>query len=99
VTSGVRQEGVISPWPFAIYMDDLFGELMKKGVGCHVIDMFMAAIFYADDVCLMAPTRSAMQILLDVCQTYADYWCVKYNEKKTKVMVTGKDIRILIAVL
>ena len=39
----------------------------------------------------MSPTRKAMQTLLDTCSKYADYWCIKYNENKSKMMYFGKD--------
>ena len=59
-------------------------------LGCHLADLFIACIFYADDVCLLAPTRHAMQELLNACSEYASLWCIKYNDKKTKVMYFGK---------
>ena len=73
-----------------MYMDDLVVELKLKGVGCHIINVFLACILYADDVCLIAPSRSAMQDILDICSTYAEDWCIWYNEKKTKIMAFGK---------
>ena len=91
VPSGVRQGGVLSPLIFNVYMDDLVGDLRSSGVGCHILDVFIAAILYADDLCLLAPTRSSMQCLLDICQSYAKYWCIAYNTKKTKCMLFGKE--------
>ena len=91
VPSGVRQGGVLSPKIFNGYMDDLVEELRLTGVGCHIIDYFVAAILYADDLCLLAPSRQSMQLLLDICQSYADRWCIRYNAKKTKCMIFGKD--------
>ena len=32
-----------------------------------------------------------MQVLLNTCSEYADYWCIRYNETKTKMMFFGKD--------
>ena len=92
VISGVRQGGVLSAKFWALYMNDLVQMLKKTGHGCHIIDLFIACVFYADEVCLMAPTRKAMQTLLDTCSRYAETWCIKYNEKKTKVMYFGKNI-------
>ena len=41
------------------------------GVGCHVAGMYLGAVVNADDVLLMAPSRSAMQLMLNQCQDYA----------------------------
>ena len=83
IISGVRQGGVLSAKFWAVYMDELIKELRKKKIGCHIIETFIACVLYADDVCLLAPTRKAMQILLDTCSEYAHMWCIKYNSKKT----------------
>ena len=91
VTSGVRQGGVLSPRLFLLYVDDLINALRKSGVGCHIIDMFVAAIMYADDLALLAPTRS-LQTLLDICYAYGVQWCISYNPTKTNVMVFGKHV-------
>ena len=75
---------------WAVYMDELIANLRKKKIGCHLIEVFIACVLYADDVCLLAPTWKAMQTLLDACSDYAHTWCIKYNHKKTKVMYLGK---------
>jgi len=90
VASGVRQGGVLSAKIFAIYMDGLVLALRNTKYGCHIADIFIASVLYADDLCLLAPTREAMQILLDTCSEYAEYWCIKYNDKKSKLMFFGK---------
>ena len=91
VISGVRQGGVLSAKFWAVYMDDLVCRLRLTHKGCYIADLFIACVLYADDVCLMAPTCKAMQSLLDTCSEYADYWCIKYNEKKSKMMYFGRD--------
>ena len=91
VISGVRQGGVLSAKFWAIYMDDLVLKLRNTKKGCHIVELFIACILYADDVCLLAPTRKSMQILLDTCSEYASTWCIKYNEKKSKIMYLGKN--------
>ena len=91
VVSGVRQGGVLSAKFWSVYMDDLVSQLRRTGTGCHIVDLFVACVLYADDVCLMAPTRKAMQVLLNTCAEYAEYWCIKYNENKSKMMIFGKN--------
>ena len=34
--SGVRQAGVLSPYLFAVYVDDVLQRLKKCGLGCHI---------------------------------------------------------------
>ena len=64
VLNGTRQGSVLSPCIFALYMDELLEELMKLGVGCHIGNVFFGAASFADDVILMAPSRSAMQMMI-----------------------------------
>ena len=90
VISGVRQGGVLSARFWAVYMDDLIKKLRRSGMGCHITNFFIACILYADDVCLLAPSRKSMQILLDICSDYAASWCIKYNDRKSKLMYFGK---------
>ena len=37
LTNGVKQGAVLSPILFTIYIDGLFYELKRAGVGCHII--------------------------------------------------------------
>ena len=90
VLTGTKQGGVISPRIFTMYMDELIARLRKRGIGCHIIDLFVACILYADDLCLVAPTRGALQEMLDICQEYCTEFCLSFNVKKSKVMLFGK---------
>ena len=94
VPSGVRQGGVLSPYLFVVYMDDLFQILRNMKHGCHILDLFVACIMYADDICLLAPCRSALQSLLDACENYGNTWCITYNPLKCKLMAFGSRITL-----
>ena len=83
VLTGTKQGGVISPRIFTLYVDDLIARLRKRGIGCHIIDLFLACLFYADDLCLIAPTRSALQELINCCQEYCAEFCLSFNVKKS----------------
>ena len=52
-------------------MDDPLQSLRDLGVGCHIGDIFVGAAGFADDIILMAPSRSAMKNMLEVCEKYA----------------------------
>ena len=75
---------------WAVYMDGLIERLRQSGMGCRIVDYFIAGILYADDVCLLAPSRKAAQKLLNICSDYAHSWCIMYNERKSKLMYFGK---------
>ena len=46
---------------------------------------------FADDLCLIAPTRKAMQMMLDICQDYCLEFCLSFNAKKSKSLFFGKN--------
>ena len=90
VPTGVKQGGVLSPRLFTVYIDDLIKCLRKKGVGCHILNFFVASILFADDLCLIAPSRKAMQLMLNTCYDYCTEYCLNFNPKKSKSMIFGK---------
>ena len=64
--------------------------LRKLGVGCHFLNLFVACILFADDMALLAPSRKALQRMMDFCHEYCGKFCLSFNERKSKVMVFGK---------
>ena len=71
ISNGTRQGSMASPALWSVYLDHLITELRQLGVGCHVGGLYMGVVVYADDILLMAPTRGAMQMMLDKCEEYA----------------------------
>ena len=65
IQNGVRQGAVVSPSIFCIYLDTLLKNLKTSGIGCHIGKIFMGAFGYADDIILLAPTRQALQEMLN----------------------------------
>ena len=47
----MRQGGILSPDLYNIYVNDLICKLRKSKIGCHISEIFAAALFYADDMC------------------------------------------------
>ena len=90
ITAGVRQGGILSPDFYNIYVDDLIGILRKSKTGCHIAGIFAAALFYADDMCVLSPSLHGLQKLLDICSDYCTEWDICLNARKTKNMFFGR---------
>ena len=65
VSNGVCQGGVLSPILFTVYIDDLLLELERQGIGCYWNKHFIGAICYTDDITLLAPSPSALHLMLN----------------------------------
>ena len=86
VMNGVKQCGVLSPILFAVYTDGLLERLKNTGVGCHISSRFVGALAYADDITLLAPCKSALSILISVCENYAAEYDIRFNGDKSKLL-------------
>jgi len=82
--NGVRQGGVLSPILFTIYFDEMIYKLEKSGIGCKIGIHFIGALAYADDVILLCPSRSGLQSMLTLCETFGIEFRVSFNAKKTQ---------------
>ena len=49
--------------------------LRNSGVGCHLRSSFVGAIMFADDLALLAPSRSAIQQMMAICETFCKKYC------------------------
>ena len=70
VSNGVRHGGILSPYLFIIYIDDLSNMLNSAGIGCHIHNCCTNPVLYANDVCVIAPSPSGLQGLLNTCAKF-----------------------------
>lgn len=85
---GVRQGESLSPFLFAIYVNDLEDYMKEKGVRGLTIDTLkLFVLFYADDAVLFSDTRAGLQEGLDALTEYCQRWKLKLNTEKSKVVV------------
>ena len=89
VTNGVRQGGVLSPFLFGVYMDELLVSLKTNGVGCHMGNHFVGAFGYADDIILLCPSLQGMREMVKICENYAAMHKILFNGKKSVYLVFG----------
>ena len=71
IANGTSQGSVLSPALFTVYVQELLDRLQLLGPGCHVGNTFLGAVAWADDFLLSAPSRGAMQTMLDVASAFA----------------------------
>ena len=79
LTFGVRQGSVLSPYLFAIYLDDLY----KSYKGNHGLYVFL----YADDILCISPSICALENLLRACE-WELIW-LSINVKKSSRLCIG----------
>lgn len=87
VSNGVRQGSLCSPKMFALYVDGLSELLINSNIGCYIANVCFNHVFYADDLCLIAPSAIALQKLINICSKYGIQHDIVYNPLKSVCMV------------
>ena len=99
---GVRQWENLSPFLFAVFLNDLESFLSSnaelKGVACvtnaasNMIYMYLKifVLLYADYTVILAESSDDLQIALDMYASYCRQWKLEINNDKTKVMVFAR---------
>ena len=79
--------GLLSPALFNLYMDDLSRQLGGCRTGCMIGNTVINHFMYADDLAIIFPSSAGFQRLLNICTEYGVKFDVKYNAKKSVVMI------------
>ncbi|CAG2236179.1 unnamed protein product [Mytilus edulis] len=74
-------------------MNDLVDMLNESGVGFDLSQQLINCLLFADDVVLVAKSPEDLQTLLRISHDFATKWNLKFNHKKSKVLVVGKRLR------
>ena len=69
----------MSPCLFCVYLDSLLIELRRSGLGCHIGGVFFGAFCYADDVIILSPSRDSLQLMLNICQKFAEDHSMQFS--------------------
>ena len=99
--NGVRQGENLSPFLFAVFMNDIESYLTSCNLnGLQTISneietqlgiyLKLFVILYADDTVLMAESSADLQNQLNSFQDYCSIWKLKVNTDKSKVMVFSR---------
>ena len=107
--NGVRQGENLSPFLFALFINDIEEFLIQYGcepihaTGADVQTFLkLLVIMYADDTVLFADSKENLQNCLNGLNSYCNKWKLQVNAEKTKVLifsnrkVNGKKINFTI---
>ena len=84
---GVRQGGVLSGLLFGIYIDSLIQKISGMKYGCRLGIHSANVIVYADDMVLLAPSATGLQLLLNEAYKEAGNLGLEFNQDKSKYLV------------
>ena len=79
----------MSPSLFAIFIDDLVKELHSLDIGCTSVFMCSCIFMYADDIMLLSPSLTALQLMLNLCEGELLKLDMCINVKKSTCMRFG----------
>jgi len=76
-------------------MDPLIMQLRRQGLGCSFLNEFYGCSLYADDIGLLLITHTvhAMQMMLRLCDKFANNFDIKFNCGKSVAMRIGKRFK------
>ena len=83
---GICQGGIISPFMFLCFNDDLLEQLVYCHVGFKVLNMNVCALTVADDMVLMALSIAGLAILC-ICYAYSCNGRYDYTAPKSSIIV------------
>lgn len=91
VTQGTRQGGVLSPYLFLCFIDDLLDQLCASDRGLRISGINVCCPTVADDMLLQSLTKLGLQVLIDICVRYFQIWRLEYNVLKCAVLVCNES--------
>lgn len=91
VRQGVRQGGVLSPWLFMIFNDDLPKIVSECNEDFWLSNISCNPIMVADDITLLSTRVQGLQEMLYAVERYSLKWRFEFNPAKTTVVTFGES--------
>jgi hypothetical protein len=92
-TIGVKQGGPLSPRLFALYIEHLITVIDDSNLGIKIGQMIVNILLYADDIVLLANTRSELQKMIDLVERFGNGLEIKFNPMKTNFISVNTHIK------
>lgn len=87
VCQGTRQGGVLSPFLYLLFINELIYELEATGLGFFVYDTCCGVPTVADDMVVGSFSKHGLQNMLAICLNFANKWRFEYGIIKCLVVV------------
>ena len=89
--SGTIEGSILLPLLFILYINDLIKSLRLERLGCCVGNIYCGCLLFAADILLMSTSIQKLQFMLNIFHEYCVEWDLKFNVKKSNVMVVGAN--------
>ena len=70
IQQATRQGGVLSPWLFLVFIDDLIEDLQSLDAGVSLHAVYLGSPMFADDFTMLSRTKSGLDKLLQTSWEY-----------------------------
>ena len=87
IDKGVRQGGILSPFLFKLYIDDLIEKISLVNSGCRLGFVRMNILAYADDLVLISDSKDSLEILYKILDMEIRKLKLIINKNKSKCMI------------
>ena len=87
IDRGVRQGGILSPFLFKLYIDNMISHISSQEVGCRLGFLRMNIIAYADDLVILADSAENLNYLYQILKMNITDLGLLLNENKSVCMV------------
>jgi hypothetical protein len=77
------QGGILSPWLFTVFVNDLITLLHSARVGVVVYGMYYGSPMYADDLTMISRLENGLDLMLNLLVDYGLTWRIIFNQTKT----------------
>ena len=91
VLQGTWQGGVMSPFFYLCFINDLISELIARSYGFIMSNRSICSPAVADDMLLMALSKLGLDGLMRICFSYACKWRYEYGPPKSAVVVFNES--------
>ena len=81
--NGLRQGSPLSPILLSVYIVDQIDTVVQSKIGSNIDGLFVNILAYADDIVILDPSWSALQVLLNICSQYALELDIVFNVSKS----------------